>query len=164
MKTALRTILAAALIAAVAGSGGCPNQQIYSPNGGTLLPGGVSPNTEWRVSGDLPGLTRAIDGRLDTAALSGPEYRNATVTVDLARPCMFNMLILDHGHNPMGFPRRVAVLTSVNGVDFTPRCTVPGKRRVTTVLLPEFITARYVQFQVVEPGNRPWSLAEVLLQ
>ncbi len=143
---------------------GCAEGQVYSHNSGRLLPGAVSPRKTWRISGDLKDLNLAIDGRLGTAAVSEPGYRNATITLDLSKPCMFNMVVIDHGRSRDGYCRRVAILTSMDGKNFTLRHARPGTRRITTLLLPSFVFARYVRLRAVGEGERQWSIAEMYLQ
>jgi len=124
----------------------------------------VSARTTWRVGGDLKEVKNAVDGSRVTAAVSEPAYQNAHVTIDLGKPCLFNMVVIDHGPEEMGFCRRLAVLTSLDGQNYTRRTVGPGTRRVTILSLITPILARYVRLQVVATGDRPWSVGEVYVQ
>jgi hypothetical protein len=118
----------------------------------------------WRASGDLRDPSYAIDGDLQTAAVSGNSYAGAHIEVDLGKACEFNRIIVEHGPDEFGFPHRMAVFTSLDGRNFTPLTQVYGKRRVTNVLLVAPVLARYVRLQAVVPGPHPWSVAEIGFQ
>lgn len=123
----------------------------------------LTPRSRWVAYGDLhdPGL--AIDGDSYTSAVSNASYKNASLTIDLGKTCLFNMVAIDHGPDRFAFARKVAVLTSSDGKKFQPQMLVPGLRQVTTIVLIKQVLARYVRLQVVAEGDRPWSVAEVYL-
>jgi len=152
------------LVCLAAAQGGCGVSDIYSANGPKPQAAALSKRPNWRVSGDLKDPAKAVDGDVNTAALSGRIYANASLTIDLGKPCVFNMVIIDHGPNETGFCGRVAVLTSLDGTTFTHRHTAPGTRRVTIASLIAPALARYVRLQAVQEGSEPWSVAEVYLQ
>ena len=139
------------------------NGPIYT-DGPMFMPDRITPRGRWlAVSHDLRDAANALDGDINTAAVSGPSYDGAELTIDLGKPCMFNMVMLEHGPDEFGFCSRLAVLTSDDGVNFRPQTLVSGLRRVTTIILPSPVLARYVRLQAVAMGARPWSIAEVHL-
>jgi hypothetical protein len=142
---------------------GCAQSPIYDPAENHPI-GNVSQRHLWRLGGDLKDPAKAADGDLATAATDPQRRANATLTIDLGKPCVFNLVIVDHGLNQYGFCRRMVVLTSMDGQTFTQRHAVPGTRRVTAAMLPEFVLARYIRLQAATPGDRPWSIAEVYIQ
>ena len=123
----------------------------------------TAPST-WRLQGDVYHPERAADGDRDTTAVSGLSYRNATITIDLGKACLFNAIFIDHGPSEVGFCRTVAVLTSLDGKHFTRRHEGPGTRRVTSLCIIRPTLARYICLQAVRPGTEPWSLAEIYIQ
>lgn len=124
----------------------------------------ISARSTWVVFGDLMGPEKAIDGNFSTAAVSEVSGNNNTITIDLGKPCLFNMVVIEHGRNEFGFSRRVALLTSMDGQDFTHRHDAPGTRGVTILCVVRPILARYVRLQVIEPGRQQWTVAEIYLQ
>lgn len=144
---------------------GCEPGGLYE-NTRQFASGTVTARERWRAAGpafDAPG--KAVDGRSATAAVTGSDYANADLTIDLGEVCLFNTVVIDHGTaGQMGFPRRVAVLTSDDGERFERQTTSPGTRRVTVIPLIRPTLARYVRFRALVPGGRPWSVAEVHLQ
>ncbi len=144
--------------------GGCIDSGIYDTEEGGSLVGKLTPRETWKVTGNINEPDKAIDGNLATAAVNVEGVNPAWLTVDLGKQCLFNLAVIDHGRNQYGFARRIAVYTSDDGKEFTHRHTVSGKRRVTAILLPHFVLARYVRFQVVSPGDKPWSIAELFFQ
>jgi hypothetical protein len=125
----------------------------------------VSDRRTWRATGvGIAHPERAIDGDLTTYAVTGPAYQDAYLTIDLGKPCLFNLVRIDHGADQTGCCRRVAVLTSMNGRDFTYRYAVDDIERIATLFLPSPMLARYVRLQVVIQGDKPWAIAEVYLE
>ena len=118
----------------------------------------------WRASGDLRVPNITIDGNINTIAISPNSDGRGTLTIDLGKPCMFNMIVVEHGANEFGFARRVAVSTSLDGQAFTQRYTGHGTRRVTILCPATPMLARYVRLQAVVAGDQPWSVAEVYFQ
>ncbi|MGC9454976.1 MAG: discoidin domain-containing protein [Phycisphaerae bacterium] len=124
----------------------------------------VSPPSQWNVTGDLRPADAIADGNPATIAVSDQQYRGAQVTIDLGKPCLFNMVVLDHGRRQMGFCRRMSVLTSIDGKDFEHRLSLPGTRQVTTACLLTPVLARYVRLRADVPGDEPWSIATVRIR
>jgi hypothetical protein len=127
-------------------------------------PGTVGPKGGWTASGSgLDDPAAAIDGRAATAATGGVNSRNAWLTIDLGQPRMFNLVAIEHA-DARGCARQVAVLTSIDGESFTHRMTASGGRGTTVVNLISPTLARFIRIQVVEAGERPWSIGEVHIQ
>ena len=161
MSDIYRTI-AWLVVAAVVGGCGGGSSVNYSGKG---APGSaITDRKLWRAGGDLRDAGKAIDGDLRTAAVSGASYGTAAITIDLGKPCVFNRVIVEHGPDEYGFPRRMAVATSLDGEQFTRQTEVPGKRRVTILCLPKPVLARYLRLRVTAPGVQPWNIAEIYLQ
>ena len=138
-------------------------ENIYD-NQGKAQAAMITPRQQWRVEGDVNDPAYAIDGLLSTASTTGYDYDNATVTIDLGKICLFNMVVIDHGENENGFCRRLAMLTSTNGKTFIRRKIAPGNRRVSIICLISPILARYVRLQAISQGQEPWALAEIHMQ
>jgi hypothetical protein len=138
--------------------------QSDSGAGGAALGSSLTPKKTWHAAGNLRDPAKAIDDDTGTAAVSTNSYANAFIDVDLGKVCLFNRIIVDHGPDEYGFPTRMAVYTSLDGQSFSPLTQVAGKRKVTNVLLISPVLARYVRLQVVSPGPRPWSVAEISFQ
>jgi len=129
------------------------------------LPSWLSPRGQWRISASgIENPQRALDDERGTAAVSGPSYHHAHVTIDLGKPCLFNLVVIDHGSDEFGFCGRMAVLTSTDGSAYQLQRSEPGTRRVSIVCLIRPTMARYVRIRAEEQGPRPWSLAEIYLQ
>lgn len=141
--------------------GGCTSP-IYED--GRSQAAAISPRTVWQASGDMRGLQAAIDGDVGTAAVSAASDGGGSITLDLGKPCVFNMVVIEHGAGEFAFARRVALLTSLNGISFTQRYSVLGTRRVTILCPAGPILARYVRLQATVPGDLPWTVAEIYLQ
>jgi hypothetical protein len=124
----------------------------------------ISPRSTWRAAGDLQSVASAIDQNPGTAAVSTAPDGRGTITIDLGKPCLFNMVVIEHGSNEMGFARRVAVLTSMDGEIFTQRYAGVGTRRVTILYMGTPVLARFVRLRAIVAGEQPWSVAEVFLQ
>jgi hypothetical protein len=124
----------------------------------------LSARTSWLAGGALSNAQAALDGDLSTAALSDYQYAGADITLDLQRPCLFQMVVLHHGKSEMGFARRVGVSTSLDGNIFIDRYVAPDLRRVATLSLPSPVLARYVRIKAIVPGSQPWSIAEIYLE
>ena len=127
------------------------------------LDNSVSPRRQWKAAGTITDPARAIDGNLGTLALANP-HNNAALTVDLAKACIFNMVVIDHGSNEYGFARRIAVSVSLDGKRFTRVHTGMGARRVTLLSIMKPTLARYIRLEATMSGPRPWAVAEVYFQ
>ncbi len=150
--------------AGVVGGIGCVPGEIYRPFAGQTLGMKITPKDGWRASGTLPNPRAAVDGDLATLARAGRRSGNAQLTLDLRENCVFQSVIIDHGESQYGCGRRVSVATSVDGKIFVPRYAAQGTRRVTHLLLPKPVLARYVRINVLATGRRPWAVAEVYIQ
>jgi len=112
----------------------------------------------------LKDVSLAADGATATASVTmHNSYEGAELTIDLGRPCVFNHVAVEHGPDEFGFARQVALLTSSDGRNFQEQRRVAGQRKVTNILLVKAALARYIRLRVAVPGNRPWSVAEVVL-
>jgi len=107
---------------------------------------------------------RAIDGSVNTAATSVAGANAPSLTLDLGKAALFNMIAMDHGPDEFGFARRVVVRTSQNGRDFTKRYEAIGTRRVSSLMLVRPVVARFVRIEAAAPGAKPWSIAELHFQ
>ena len=153
-----------AVAAGVCGGIRCVPGNIYHQTDGQKLAMYMTPKHSWKASGTLPNAAAGIDGDLATTARAGFRAGNAQLTLDLGDNCVFQSVIIDHGEDQYGCGRRVGVATSVDGKVFVPRYSAHGTRRVTHLLLPKPIMARYVRIRVITPGRRPWAVAEVYIQ
>jgi hypothetical protein len=124
----------------------------------------IVPRRQWELSGNLAHVERAADGSVGSRAVATEADPAPTLTVDFGRPSLFNLVAIEHGGDGMGFARRVQVLTSLDGEQYTPRYSSPGARHVTTLSLITPVFARYVRVRVTEPGDRPWSVGEISFQ
>lgn len=155
-------LVAAAMAMAAATMAGCTGQ-IYSPNGPKTPGASITGRQLWQASGEVREPGNAIDGSVQTAAVGQRTGNGESLTIDLGRPCMFNFVAIDHGPEEMGFARTTVLLTSMDGKAFEYRHAAPGTRRVTSLCPISPILARYVRLQVLVPGERPWSLAEIYI-
>ncbi|MFW6066217.1 MAG: discoidin domain-containing protein [Planctomycetota bacterium] len=159
------TVIAVMAIAIVAGAlPGCDGGSEPGPALDRPPAASVSSLSKWEVTGDVSPAGAVADGNPATAAVSDQQYRGAQITIDLGKPCLLNTVVVDHGRRQFGFPRRMTVLTSMNGKDFQQRVTVPGTRRVTTACLLTPVLGRYVRLRAEVPGDQPWAIAEVRIR
>ncbi|RPI62151.1 MAG: discoidin domain-containing protein [Planctomycetaceae bacterium] len=152
----------AILAAGLLGLAGCASS-VYE-HGPTFQAAVVTPNTSWKITGDLSNMGAAIDGNTMLPATSGANYANASFTIDLSKPCLFNMIALDQGFFEDHFPRRVAIYTSMDGKNWSFIYAAPGTRRVTVMTWATPVLARYVKVVAAMPGEKPWAVAEVYIQ
>jgi hypothetical protein len=158
------TIAAAlGLLAISAGLAGCSDTATQQTIGPTPT-AAVSPIEKWKAQGTLRDVGSAIDGNLNTAASAAPGSSNAVLTIDLGKMSLFNMAVIEHGPRPQAFARRVSVLTSPDGENFTLVHTSPGTPRKTYISILTPVLARYVRFQAILGEDRPWSVAEIYFQ
>ncbi len=148
---------------AACGHVGCDPAPIYQPPHPDLSIGSVPDRSGWRLTGTLANAAAAADGNIATIARAESRGGGA-LTIDLGKPGVFNMVVLDHGKEEFGYAGRARVLTSVDGRSFVPRHNAPGTRRVSSYLLISPVLARYVRIQVTRPGPKPWAVAEIHLQ
>ena len=117
----------------------------------------------WRATGDVQNPGFAIDGSLATAAVAGGSYDNASITIDLGKACLFNLIQIEHGPDEQGYARRVSVLISLDGEKFERIREVPGTRKVTSISLITPTLGRYIRLQASIAGSQPWSIAEIVI-
>lgn len=144
---------------ACAGLGGCVDTTGLAGHTPAGPGASVPPAERWKAYGSMPGVERTIDGQFSTHATS--DEGSATLTIDFGKPATFNLASLDHGSQPFGFADRLAMFTSIDGQTFTRVKEVTGTRQVTYVVVFHPVVARYVKFQVLRAGPRPWTVAEV---
>lgn len=152
------------IFALIAMGGGCEPGPIYGPGAPRISIGTITNRQSWTAKGNMekPGL--ATDGNINTIAVGRAGSIPAWLTIDLGQACTFNFVAIDHGRDELGYARRVEVAVSVDGRTFTPQATGPGTRRVSNYLLNSPVLARYVRITAVQPGAKPWAVAEVYLQ
>ena len=158
----VRLVLAVALAACVLG---CDGTTGY-PEDRMQPAAEVTPRAGWRAV-EATGVQNAeltFDGEESSAASTSSGYRGATLTIDFGKVCLFNQIILHHGPAEMGFARRIAVSTSMDGKTFRKRFDGPGTRKVSIFSLVAPALGRYVRLQVVQPGAQPWSIGEVFVR
>ncbi len=124
----------------------------------------MPPRRTWTVSesSGFADANRLLDNNRATAASAVED--GASVTIDLGEVSMFNLVIVDHGHKQNACAGRVAVYTSLDGLNFTHRFTGPGTRYLSYYSLVAPSLARYVRLTVVREGRQPLSIAEVYLR
>jgi len=149
------------LIAVAACVAGCAGSYEHGAAGPASA---VTPRSDWRISGDLREIVRAVDGQRDTAARADNGRSNSQITIDLGQTCLFNMVVVDHGPNEHGFCGRVALLTSLDGRNFTRRTVMQGTRRVTVFSLVTPTLGRHIRLQAIEAGPEAWSVGEIYVQ
>ncbi len=159
----MRKLLAIGLALATSAMAGCDPAPLYVESRTQVIQR-VSPRSEWRASGSVRDPAYAIDGDLGSMAVSPQGAVQAELIIDLGRPCLFNMIVLDHGKNEFGHAQRVTVLASVDGRTFTPQYVARGTRRVTLFSLMTPTLARFVRLRAEGIGQQPWSVAEVHVQ
>ena len=143
---------------------GCEGDPAFDP-AAQAAAAGIAPRSQWQVRGrGVDNAELAIDGNMATRATTSSSYRDAALTIDLGDPSLFNMLVLEHGAEGMGFAQRVGVSTSLDGQSYTRRAIAPGNRRVTIVCIVTPVLARHIRIEAMQPGQRPWSLAEIQLK
>lgn len=148
----------------LAGILGCDAAPIYTDSSPRSAIGSVPDRAKWTARGSLKDASNAVDGNISTLAVAPEGAVNSTLTIDMGRPGLLNMVVIDHGRNEFGFARRLVVSTSLDGAQFTQRHAGPGTRRVTTMMLITPVLARYVRMDVLVPGDRPFTVAEVYMQ
>ena len=159
MKFPQVTICVLAAIAAT----GCGVSPIYHHQA-PLNRAGISNRSQWRASGGMLQPGNAIDGDVNTSARARIANQGGSLTVDLAKASLFNMVVLDHGNNNLSYRGEIVVLTSLGGEHFTRRYAVPATRRVSIVCLPSPVLARFVRVEMSRPSGTSWAIAEMYLQ
>jgi hypothetical protein len=166
MRNVQTILIQASLLLAACAPVGC-EMEGFNYDGNRATPGVISSNREWTIvahGGQFKDIRSAIDDNQATAALSGRNYANADVTVDLGQLCYFNCVAVLHGGNQDGYARQVALSTSSDGHTYKHQKTVYGTRKVTYILLDQPIRARYLRLTAVRQNVHPWSISEIILQ
>lgn len=145
---------------------GCdPN---FNYDGDRAQPGAMAPQTEWKVTGSPAGefsfLTFAYDGNAMTTCQAKNYTRGQAITIDFTRPCIFNMIAIQHGPYEFGFPKEIAVDISNDGKNYTRIFTGEGTRKITYLCILSPVKARYVRLVALRPGSDKWSIAEIYFQ
>lgn len=156
-----RLALAIALIVPAALAGCTPAPPTIGPSRLTAAFQQVTPRTQWSVTGTLRDKELACDGRLDTVATAG---QTPYLTIDLGKACYLNLVVVEHGGDEDAYARRVQITTSMDGKKFSEQIVGPGTRRVSNYLLRRPALARFVRIHAIQPGPKPWAVAEVHLQ
>ncbi len=147
------------------GLSGCDPE--FKQDGPRFMPHMISSPSSWSITsrnGTFLNLNGAIDSMNMTAATTVGDYRNASVILDLSRPCMFNMVAVLHSVNEFGYASMVSLDTSNDGKKWTHRLTIPGTRKVTYFPLLTPVTARYVRITAIRPGRLGWHISEIYFQ
>jgi hypothetical protein len=143
---------------------GCDAAPIYTDGSSRAAIGSVPDRSKWTARGNLKDAGNGVDGNINTLAVAVDGAANSSLMIDLGKPGLLNMVVVDHGRNEFGFARRMLVSTSLDGERFTQRHSGPGTRRVSTMMLITPVLARYVRLDVLLPGDRPFTVAEVYMQ
>ncbi len=143
---------------------GCAPGPIYGPDAQRLSIGSITARSAWTASGNLDKPDLATDGNINTMAIGRTGTPPPSLRIDLGQACTFNFVVVDHGRDELAYARRVEIATSMDGRTFTPRIVGPGTRRVSNFMLPSTALARYVRITAIEPGAKPWAVAEVYFQ
>ena len=166
-KTNVHTILLrACLLLAACAPAGC-DMEGFNYDGNRAAPGVITSNKEWTVvahGGSFKDIRSSIDNNQATAAVSGRNYMNAAVTLDLGQMSYFNCIAILHGNNEDGYARQVALSTSHDGKTYKHQKTVYGTRKVTYILLVQPIRARYIRLTAIRQNVQPWSISEIFIQ
>ncbi len=153
-----------AILAPLASIGGCAPGPIYGPDAARAPIGEITARNTWIAAGNLDKPDLATDGDLNTMAVGRTGNPPPSLRIDLGQACTFNFVVVDHGRDELAFARRVEIATSMDGRTFTQRFIGPGSRRVSNFMLPSTALARFVRITAIEPGTKPWVVAEVYFQ
>jgi hypothetical protein len=160
-KIAIAAVLAGCVLL---GSGCGPPADLYGHRINMAPAASISPPPTWRLSGSIRDVGLAVDGDLSTGAVFPLINDDSSITIDLQKACLFNMVIIHHGSLTDGYCGRAAVLTSLDGKNFTPQIEVPGTRGTTSLPIIKPTLARYVKLKAIRQGPGAWSLAEIYIQ
>ncbi|MBI5723063.1 MAG: discoidin domain-containing protein [Planctomycetes bacterium] len=131
-----------------------------NPNYGRQLLGSIPEKNTWVISGNMQDPQKAADGEEATAASGGN-----VLIIDLGKKGgLLNYIVLSHGSRERGFCRKMCVLTSFDGQNWSQCYKGIGTRKVSHAMLFTPIFTRYLRIQVIEAGDEPWTIAEVYLQ
>lgn len=142
---------------------GCDPGPIYGPDVPRVSVGTITDRQNWTAKGNLEDTDLSTDGNINTISIAQAGI-SSSLTIDLGQACTFNFVVIDHGRNELGYARQVEIATSIDGRTFTPQANCPGTRRVSNFLLNSTVLARYVRITAIQPGEKPWSVAEVYIQ
>jgi len=149
-------------VAAASLLGGCMRGQIIDHEGRAIAL--ITPKSQWKLSGDFTDAAKAADDNVNTVATSS-DSPTSYLQIDLGKPCVFNLIIIDHGpDNQHNFPGRLVVMTSYDGKNWTTEYVVHGTRRITYIPLVGAKLARYVRLVTQVRGEQPWTVGEIYFQ
>jgi hypothetical protein len=157
---AMKSLCVFACLSATLLAGCDPNQN----GSGNYVGPRITPRRSWVAGGTLPNAALAIDGEVSTAAACESQNAAPELIIDLHEPCEFQSVWIDHGHNEMGYARKLAIATSMDGNSYLDRYVGPDTRRMAILALPGPVLARFIRIKVIIAGLQPWSVAEVSLQ
>lgn len=143
---------------------GCGTGDLYQHKSKKPPAAALSDPRTWKLSGTVQSPSLAVDGKRNTYARSTSRQPTPQITIDLGKSCLFNAVFIDHGTNEFGYCRRLAVLTSLDGENFTKCYETQGTRLITSACIITPVLARYVRLQVIQPGSQAWSVAEIYIQ
>jgi len=143
--------------------GGCMGGQIIDYDG-LGANASITPKSQWKLSGDFTDLANAADDDVRTVATSG-DGPESFLQIDFGKPCVFNLVIIDHGPDrALDFPVRLVLLTSYDGRTWTTEYIASGTRRITYIPLIGARLARHVRLVTQVRGDQPWTMGEVYFQ
>ena len=154
--------LALPVVMLAAGCGPTGDLMTQHPQTVALHEGAViAPAGRWRAgSAMMSNPTNAIDGKTGTYAVAN-DPSTGSITIDLSKPCSFNSIRILHGSAEHAYGAEIALLTSLDGRQFSRRHVQQGQRKVTNICLIKPILARYIRLQVIRPGPEAWKIAEI---
>ncbi len=160
-----RWVSCLAVAVALLAMAGC--NPTFDADGPRVPRGAISSMGRWSISssqGTFTELESAIDGSSSTAAKAEGNYAGASMTIDLGRHCIFNMVVLCHGREENGYARRVSVEVSTDGKTFRAGWSTFGTRAQTYIPLLTPVTARYVRITATEASATGWVISQVYFQ
>lgn len=162
----MKIILTGLACVVLAGLAGC-DPQFDLGRGNIFGTDAISSQLAWKVQSQhgFRDARKAIDGNSNSYAITrGKNYSGASITIDLERQCIFNMVVLIHGAREFGFAKEVQLSISTDGKSFKSCYQTFGTRKVTYIPVLTPVTARYIRITAVRPGPKPWAIAEIYLQ
>lgn len=129
----------------------------------------LSDISRWKVTAqsarcEFKNLNAMLDKNKTTYMYTVGDYKNASIIIDLSRPCVFNEILLLHGPKQLGYAGLIEVYTSSNGQDFTKIRTFPGTRYCTYLTLLTQVKARYIKLRAVRTTRYPWTISNIYIQ
>ncbi|MCK5113303.1 MAG: discoidin domain-containing protein [Phycisphaerae bacterium] len=162
----ITTVLTGLVCVVVVALGGCDPQ--FDLNRGNIFgTDAISSQLTWKIQSQhgFKDAKKSIDGNSNSYAITrGKNYRGASLTIDLERQCVFNMVVIIHGAREFDFAKEVQLSISSDGKNFKPCYQTFGTRKITYLPVLTPVTARYIRLTAIEPGAKPWAIAEIYLQ